>query len=112
MSNIRKTLNRNIPTKKLLIGIGVALVVVTIAAVFVIRWGMDNSVNMDEFRAAEERCGGNIVSGYTYVDGNGESLVYYPMNDTRSGKPVMGGKYFCSDEEAEAAGYEKYFLSQ
>lgn len=67
---------------------------------------------MAEYKAAQQRCGSDeVVVGSTFVDGNGTSYEYYPLNGSHNTGPVIGGHYFCTNEEAESAGYTKYFLS-
>ena len=105
MSNIRKTLNRNIPTKKLLIGIGITLVILGIVITFAVKWGIDSSMNMSEYRAAQERCDTDRITVGMMSLGGGDNKIYYPAEQNVG--PRLSAHYFCSDKEAEAAGYRR-----
>lgn len=103
MTDIGTILTKKISIKYLL----VTLAVLAISILSLIYWGINNSINMDEYKAIKKRCGsGGVVAGYTYVDGNGFHYYYESKDSSKSQGPVESGHYFCTDEEAEAAGYE------
>lgn len=98
-------LTKPIPKRKLLYGTIIAIIAVAIVAYLLIRQGIDNSVNMSEYRATQKRCGTEkVVVGFS-ESFQSTKLVYHSIDDRNNSGPVVGGVYFCTDAEAEAAGY-------
>jgi len=103
MSNVKKILKKKIPTKPLLIS---SLIIIALLICGAIYWFNNYAFGINEYHAAQERCGSNkLAVGYT-ESFQSTKLVYRSVNDPDNRGPVsFGGVYFCTDQEAEAAGY-------
>ncbi len=66
------------------------------------------SVRLVDYYATQARCGG----GHQVIVGRKGLLglrdYYFPTGDPNNNGPSMHSRYFCSNKEAEDAGYQVY----
>ena len=101
MSNKSMTKNK----MKLLVLAILAGVIMVTAAVLI--W-YDYRIGGPEFRAAVQRCGADPVAGFTT---KGRSNYITPTNDSYYPPSSMYDVYFCSIDEAQEAGYERWLYN-
>lgn len=97
--------------QKVLLIIGSIVVVLVVGVIIGLNILNRLAHNIPEYDAAVSRCGAdNVIVGL--VSFNKVDKFYFPHGDEANGNPYAGGHYFCSNQEAEDAGYEKYILSE
>ena len=103
MNDVGKLLKKKIPTKPLLISVAVILVAITLAVAY---WFNNYAFGIDKYHAAQERCGSKRLAVGHKASFQSDKLVYDSIAEsTGNDHDMFGAEYFCSDEEAEAAGY-------
>ena len=101
----KKNISELLTTKVSLLRIAIAfLVVVALSGLLLFIWARYTSENSADYYAAQKRCNSkNLAIGFNSIGGQGK--YYYSTSDTQSQHTVVGGVYFCTDTDAEAAGY-------
>ena len=103
MSDVKKILKKKIPTKPLLISSLIIIVLLICGAIY---WFNNYAFGINEYHAAQKRCGTDKLAIGHKESFQSEKLVYDSVDDPNNNGPDMfGGVYFCTDQEAEAAGY-------
>ncbi len=103
MNDVNKLLKKKIPTKPLVFTIGMIILVLIIGIVY---WFNNYAFGIDEFHAAQKRCASEKLAVGYKESFQSDRLVYRSVSDPENtGHVSFGGEYFCTDEEAEAAGY-------
>ena len=66
------------------------------------------SVRLIDYYGTKVRCGNGhqVIVGMKGMFGLRD--FYFPVGDDHNAGPSVGGKYFCSNKEAEDAGYQVY----
>ena len=71
----------------------------------------DTFIGGPEYRSAERRCGGKPIAGFIDVKRSTDKLYILPSSEAYNAPTAMYDAYFCTEEEAIEAGYERWVLS-
>lgn len=100
-------LEKKISIKSALIIIGVTFVTLVICVVLyiLINYELTKHRDREEFSAAQARCqSSQVVVGWKDLYGG---KMYYPLGNSMN-TPTTDASYFCSNEDAEKAGYRQF----